>query len=394
MFKLTTKLAGVCSLLLVFVSLDIHADISFRSFVIATDKNNLPSVEGQIYIENNFKELELDLSSIKSSLLSDSNILSRYYSAAIKNNVSEMQSMSFVSDGSLSWMKEELKATPDKFQGFRNLEKVTLKNRFYWGGYTIWSVDWYVQRNKFAAKWFETTICIKAGDCYISNLLLNGSTESSIFSQAIIELSKSKKISTDLPVLPYSVNYSPQYGSQNKPFVVKYKINWFDKPFLISKTEKNASTEDSLLRLKDFFSAILNLKKLDSASSSAKIHQYDEVFKKYWESFSSSALLPVFKVKDGVVFHYPYNVFADFIKRGDVLRVFSTLDGGSEIYLVCILESEQQKSIIILDYSVVDKKFVQHSNNDFLGAIIATPNFGRSIQNLITERMGKEYKFE
>ncbi len=365
---------------------DALADQKRTSFALAESPSGEVSVTGSIVIDNSFNRtgLSLNESDTKNSIQT----LSRYYTLAKENDKAKLRRLSFIKDGSYSWMSRELNNIPDKFEGFAKLRKADATHKLFWGDYELFIVDWFTEAPQKVMSWYEAVICAENSQCYVSNLLLNGKTTSSIFSGVLTDVYT--KPLKKVPALPYSVSYLPEpfSGSNQNALVFNFDIEWLSKPLDFKPDEKSKLQDKNVqfTHLESFLRELWSVRG-DTVERIVKEEAYKSALAAHWFDFSTKNLIPVVDPRlDYSLSNYTPVAYLDRLSKIDEVKVEGRLHTTNEIYVIMTASLLNQQQLIIITLDRKTKKLKQTPNNIKLQEIVNTPEFYREVASIIQKR--------
>ena len=380
------NLKNVISVLLLMVVVSpLCAAPTAKSFIIATNSAGSNSVVGTIYYESEFNQVAMSFKS--GAALSDTaKPLGSYYTAAFLNDVKVMPSIFYDADNSRRWLKEELVSIPDKFEGFKRLDKVLIKNQYYWGDYSVWDVSWFLAGDKLAAKWNEASICTIPDKCYMSNLLLNGSEESSIFTRVMYQLQKGAQSAS--VGLPYTVEYLPASGQDKYPLRVAFSLKWYEKN-RVSVSSTESKTEAFGDEAQVLFGFVRQLWSSKVGVPKAMEGRLSEIYSQYWKAFSPEKLFPAYTPQGTQkIVHYPPSVLAGKIYNAKKMTLIAKLSAGDEDYLISLANGSEGNFIVIFPYSKASKMLTQITENQLLFELVYSTSFNKTLAREIEKELG------
>lgn len=363
----------------------VSAEGQLEYFAIANDSSGNKTVVGSISKNNEFKVTRLQNTVNNNSL----NALESYYSLGKLNDVDKIKKLSYSKDGSLSWMNSELKAIPDKFDGFKKLHKVDATKHVYWGGYDIYIVDWFIAEDKKVMSWYDAIYCEGNNDCFVSNLMINGSESSDLYATAIKQ-AYLKPLSLNIE-LPYKVAVLPDYNSENKqnPLNLSFKIDWLKSPYEISLNEmrsKKQKQNKKLTKLSDFLLSIWQ-QNLKQDSIDAQKLSLTNAISKNWLDFNPRKMFTVFdqnqKFKKSV---YIPTAYIQKLTNMDSYSILGYLHAEKETYIIGKGQFLNNTELIVFAINNADYKLKQNPENKALYSIIQSSLFQRELNHLVDGR--------
>ncbi len=356
-------------------------------FVVANSPSGENTFIGNIYKNRDFKSLELKVSNINNNSF---NTLESYYTFGKENKLNKIKEIFYSNDGSLTWINNELKAMPDKFSGFKKLYKVDATNHFYWGGYDIYLVDWFVNNNKKVMTWYDAIYCENNNKCFVSNLMIDGSENSGIYAQAIKLVSK-RPIS-NAEKLPYTISLMPENkeaGRQN-PLNLSFKVDWLKQPYEISlkKIQEKSNKEGGekrLAKLSDFLVAIWSLD-INASSNEERKSGLTKAISENWSDFNPRKMFSVFnknsenqKIEKSA---YIPSAYIEKLTNMDSYSVLGYLYAENETYIVGNASFDNNRQIMVFSVNNADYKLKQRPQNKMLHAIIYSTIFHKKLNRI------------
>jgi hypothetical protein len=361
----------------VIFSVSAMAGESIKLFSIAKSAKGIPTVVGSLYIDKKFTNVSLLEQTGQEPRLK---VLSDYYQLGQANKGKAITELSFTPDGSHTWMTNELNSIPDKFSGFQKLDKVVATNLIRWGEYSVYGIDWYFAGNRKVGSWLESVICPSVQSCKLSNLVLNGSKNSELFSVALQEMTN--KAAGSVKQLKHQLSIFPLYGKKKFPLDIHFNVNWLSKPMILGdKNDKSAKGD--LMVLHQY---LVELKKTQALK--LKRQEADKVMMaqigKYWGDFEPQKLFPV--VKGDEVSHYPPLVFLQRLNNLQTYEVYGVLEAEQESYVIGSGVFNGHKALFVLPIDNSNAKLKQQLNNDALRDLIFTPQFYQTLSSIIKSK--------
>ncbi len=118
--------------------------------------------------------------------------LQKYYLAVINNKIDELAKMHDFEDGSRERFDRSINSKPDKFAGYKNIDRISIDKSFYWGEYVATHVRLY-QGTDLLTPWTLLFHCSKYV-CKLSDRLFNQDETFSFFAAAVSSFSADKEI--------------------------------------------------------------------------------------------------------------------------------------------------------------------------------------------------------
>ncbi|PSV33695.1 hypothetical protein [Photobacterium sp. GB-210] len=354
-------------------------------FVVASSASGENTFIGNIYTNNDFSETELKATANNDNSF---NTLEYYYTLGKKNNTDKIKQLSYSQDGSLTWMDNELKAVPDKFSGFKKLYKVEATKHLYWGGYEIYVVDWFTNKEKKVMSWYDAIYCTERSKCFISNLMINGSERSSIYAEAI-NLIYQRPLSTAIK-LSYSINILPDENQivTKSPLNLSFNIDWLREPYEISLKEvkEKNKKEKKLSRVSSF---LLTLWKLNLGIDSPEAQKTEQAkaINENWIDFNPSKMFTIFnKNIESQQLEKSYYIPSAYIQKltnMDSYYVLGYLYAENETYIIGNSINKNNVELLVFSINNADYKLKQTPENDELHTIIQSSIFHKKLASLI-----------
>lgn len=367
-------------------SIDALAEQKRTSFILAESPRGEVSVAGSIVVDNLFRKTQLSLN--ESDSKNSIQTLSRYYTLAKKNDKAKLRKLSYVKDGSYSWMSRELNNIPDKFEGFAKLRKADAAHKLFWGDYELFIVDWFTEAPQKVMSWYEAVICVENSQCHISNLLLNGKTSSSIFSSVLTDVYA--KPLKKVPNLPYSVSYVPKpiSDSNQNALVFNFDVEWLNKP-LNFNADKKSKLQDKNVQFTHLESFLRELWAVrgDTVDRIVKEGAYKLALGAHWLDFSTRNLIPVIDPGSGFsLSNYTPVAYLDRLSKIDEVKVEGVLHARNETYVIMTASLLNQQQLVIITLDRETKKLKQTPNNFKLQEIVNSPEFYRKMASIVNKR--------
>lgn len=367
-------------------SIGTTADQKRSSFILAESPRGEISVAGSIVVDNLFHKTQLSLneSDTKNSLQT----LSTYYTLAKGNEKAKLRKLSYIKDGSYSWMSRELNNIPDKFEGFAKLRKAVATHKLFWGDYELFIVDWFTEAPQKVMSWYEAVICAENSQCFVSNLLLNGKASSSIFSGVLTDVYT--KPLKKVPTLPYSVSYSPKpfSGSNQNALVFNFEIEWLNKPLYFKPDEKSKLQDKNVqfVHLESFLRELWSVRG-DTVERIVKEEAYKTALDAHWLDFSTRNLIPVIDPGSGFsLSNYTPVAYLDRLSKIDEVKVEGVLHARNEMYVIITASLLNQQQLVIITLDQKTKKLKQTPSNIKLQEVVKSPEFYREIASIVNKR--------
>lgn len=366
-------MAGV----LAFASLNVHAS----QFIMAKSSDGQPTVVGKLSSENIKQQTMLGKAPKDPALA----LVSDYYQKGLANDTKSIIDMSFAPDGSKVWMMAEVERYPDKFNGFKKLTGVRATQVYNWGEYDVVAVDWFVEQGRKVGNWYEAVTCPKQTRCKLSNLVINGSKSSELFSIAAQKVQAEPL--TKPVVMAHSINLYPNYGKQLNPLEFKFNIEWFEKPVVLGNDEYAANAQSGdyaqihqyLLELQD-----AKAQKLDRQAAYALINQQ---VTQYWSNFDPQQTYPVLSLDEAEpVSNYVPMAIIQRLTNLQSYEIYGVLRAEKEHYLIAQGKFYDHQALFILAVDNQNNKLVHKAANDALFNLVYAPAFYRNINRLLVNR--------
>ena len=359
------------------------------NIIIAKNVNDTPTVVASIVVDNTFTPNSLFLHRKKDSSLES---LTQYYQSATKNDAKLIMQLSFVEDGTQAWMTKELLTSPDKFQGFKQLADVQVVKKYLWGQYDIYIVDWYVKPMKKVMSWYEAIHCQDGGLCFWSNLILNGTESSAIFSDTLtLALKNTKTTKSDLK---YKLNVLPNEGGAYHPqaLEISFDIQWFKQPILIAKinqaSAKSNSEPSSVGEFSHFTNFLQSLWQLNY-NDIFQLKLDSPIFKESWQDFNPRKLFVVFS-KNHEKKHYITTAYFQHLAKMDSFKILGVLHAKNERYLIGQashpVTGGNSEKIMIFSLDNTSSLLIQADQNSSLYNIIYSKMFNQKITEIVSGR--------
>lgn len=327
----------------------------------ALEKAGGVSVEGEIFVENSFKQVQLN---IESPTLNPSSLqaLGFYYRYAIDNKTNEIAKLHFTGDASSEWILDELQNIPDKFSGFAKLKEVQINQKFLWGKYGIYDVSWYLANHEFAARWSEALYCDANVNCKISSFLLSGNDKNSLFFFASGQLAKGKMLQRRNN-FKYKIEYYPLDIKDGLPLTISFDFQWYAKPEFASMNASGSGTRQ------------INEK-------------IASLFKYYGQKEEKSApikLIPVYSVDSKQVKFFPINLLEGIALGAGGFQLLGHFESKSKKYILAKVEIDKVGNYLILPISN-DEKLDKDLYEDVVSYLTRTKEFFELLDAEVTKK--------
>lgn len=226
-------------------------------------------------------------------------LLSNYYSLGKRNDINALAKLTYAGDGSRYRLRQELKHTPNKFSGFKNIEKIVLQQTIKWGSYQIVGLNIAAQGQSMP--WQETMVCEPS--CYISDKFFNMDESTLLMSSALYSYRSIKTQKNSARVIDKAstrnfIKVLPVLNNQASSFPLMYDIKIdklnnekpiFDKTVSLTLTEKDIEYSIALL-----LSSIQKMGDVTTLSIEDKSRIYLQKLAGNWADFNIRKPMSVF----------------------------------------------------------------------------------------------------
>ena len=240
--------------------------------------------------------------------------------------------------------------------------------------------------------WYEAIHCQDGGLCFWSNLILNGTESSAIFSDTLtLALKNTKTTKSDLK---YKLNVLPNEGGAYHPqaLEISFDIQWLTQPILIAKNDQNSAKSNSEKSSGGEFSHFTNfLQSLWGLNYNDIFHlKLDSpIFKQNWQDFDPRKLFVVFS-KNHEKKHYITTAYLQHLFNMQSFTVLGVLHAKNERYLIGLSSHPDaggnSEKIMIFSLDNTSSLLIQAGQNTSLYSLVYSKMFNQKITEIVSGR--------